>query len=82
MNLHVISTGVSLVGLLISMMLGSMWLGELSTDVNHLKTSSVNGERIARIEGRLDALADSQSRLSASLDRFLTQYERDRLSRR
>jgi hypothetical protein len=75
--LQAIGTGVSLVGLLITMMLGSMWMGELSSNVKDLKGSAVTDSRITRIETRLDAMVETNKELAASLNRLLTRLERN-----
>lgn len=67
-DLHATSTVVAILGLLITIMLGSMWMGELSHSVTSLKEQAVSAERIARIEARLDALVEGQSRLSVAID--------------
>jgi len=67
-DLHATSTVVAILGLLITIMLGSMWVGELSHSVTSLKEHAVSAERIARIETRLDALVEGQSRLSVAID--------------
>lgn len=75
--LQAIGTGVSLLGLLITMMLGSMWVGELSTTVKDLKGSAVTDARITRIEARLDAMTESNRSLAVNLERLLTRLERN-----
>jgi hypothetical protein len=67
-DFHATGTVVSILGLMITMMMGSIWLGELSHSVTTLKEQAVSAERIARIEERLDALVDGQSRLSVAID--------------
>jgi hypothetical protein len=74
-DLHATSTVVAILGLLITIMLGSMWMGELSNSVTYLKQTTVNGERIARIEARLEALVDGQSRLSLAIDSLATRID-------
>lgn len=74
-DLHATSTVVAILGLLITIMLGSMWMGELSNSVDHLKATTVTAERVARIEGRLDSLVESQIRLSKSVDHLIERLD-------
>lgn len=74
-DLHATSTVLAIIGLLITVLMGAMWMGELSSSVNHLKENSVNPERIARIEERLVALVESQSRLAAAIDGMTPRQE-------
>lgn len=74
-DLHATSTVVAIIGLLITIMLGSMWMGELSNSVDHLKTTTVTAERVARIEGRLDALVESQINLSKAVDHLIERLD-------
>lgn len=74
-DLHATSTVIAIIGLLITVMMGAMWMGELSSSVHHLKDNAINPERIARIEERLEALLQSQSRLSIAIDRIAPSQE-------
>lgn len=77
-DLHATSTVLAVTGLLITILMGAMWMGELSSSVHHLKESAINPERIARVEERLAALVDSQSRLAAAIDRMAARQEPNR----
>lgn len=73
-----IGHGISIAGLLISVFFGAMWLGSLENDVRTLKTSSVTAERVARLEVRIDLLAESNRDLKQSVDKLVTKLERSR----
>lgn len=74
-DLHATSTVLAVTGLLITILMGAMWMGELSSSVNHLKENAINPERIARIEERLGALVESQSRLALAVDNLAARQE-------
>lgn len=74
-DLHATSTVLAILGLLITVLMGAMWMGELSSSVHHLKENAINPERIARIEERLGALVESQSRLATAVDNLAARQE-------
>lgn len=74
-DLHATSTVLAILGLLITVLMGAMWMGELSSSVHHLKENAINPERIARIEERLGALVESQSRLALAVDNLAARQE-------
>ena len=74
-DMQATSTVLAVIGLVITVLMGAMWMGELSSSVKHLKDNSINPERIARIEERLEALVSSQSRLSVAIDNLAARQE-------
>ena len=77
-DLQATSTVMAVIGLLITVLMGAMWMGELSSSVRHLKDHAINPERIARIEERLEALVQSQSRLSVAIDNLAIREQQRR----
>lgn len=81
-DLHATSTVIAILGVIITIMTGAMWMGELSNSVMYLKSTSVSGERIARIEARLEMLVISQERTSRAVDELTLSLGKDRDRRR
>lgn len=71
-----IGHAISMASLLVTVFIGAMWLGSLSTEVSQLKATAVSDGRISRLEQRVDTLADNTKELKGAISELVRELRR------
>ncbi len=66
-----IGHAISMASLLVTVFIGAMWVGALDEKVDQLRATAISDGRIAKLEQRVDTLADNTKDLKGSFSELV-----------
>lgn len=72
-----IGHAISMASILVTVFVGAMWLGALSTKVDNLKENTVSDGRMQRLEQKVETLGDNTRALNQSVGELVREIKRN-----